>query len=370
MLNHLSILTIVASQLGGFWLAGLATPAAIRANDELKPITLRVTVDGKSHVGRPVVWNPQQFVMLRRDGRMLQFNLGDVTDFARQSEYFIPYDASKIQRHLQKLFKGHEVSRTAHYVVVHPPGQRSRWAEPFEQLYRRFSQYFHVRGFTQSRAEFPMVVVVLRSRSEFNAVAERSGVNSPNRYVGFYSPESNWVVTYQQSAGATGRRWDSDHLTLIHEALHQYAFNRGIHSRWAETPTWCAEGLASMFETRGINDSAKFRSARDRIHHAYLPQLHAIFSKPKSQGFLRQMIASDRMFSENIDVAYALAWGMSYYLAETRPGQFNRYLQRVADRPSLEAYDAKERLADFAKFFGQDYAGLESQWRQHMGTLK
>ncbi len=337
------------------------------ATSDGQRITLKIETGSKSYIGRPVSWNDQQFIMLRRDGRMLQFDMNEVADFEKQSDFFTPYSASKVQRHLQSIFKDrYEVSRTAHYVVVHPPGMRSRWAEPFERLFGRFSHYFAVRGFSQSPTEFPLVVVVFRSRGEFNAVASQAGMDNPNGYVGFYSPKSNWIVTYQQSANKSGGPWDSNHLTLIHEALHQYAFNRGIHNRWSPTPKWCAEGLASMFETRGVNHSMKYTSKADRIHAHYLQRLKLLLKKFDSQELLKSTVANDRAFSNSPEFAYPLAWGVCFYLAETRTGEFNRYLQRIAARPALTHYPSSDRLADFARHFGSDYRQLESQFRRFM----
>ncbi len=347
-----------------------ATSESLSAGDEFN-FTLKIDTAEKSHEGRPVAWNDHQFIMLRRDGRMLHFQMNEVTDFTKKSPHFSPYNHVKIQRHLQKLFgRRYEVSRTAHYVVVHPPGKRTEWAEPFEKLFQRFSHYFNVRGFLRRSPEFPLVVVVLRSRGEFNDVASSDGMFNPSSYVGYYSKVSNWVVTFQQSSGKQSSgaksRWDSDHLTLIHEALHQYAFNVGIHNRWAPTPKWCAEGLATMFETRGVNDSMTYNADKDRWHRHYLPYLQAAIRQGEAKRSLRSLVASDRLFEEDISFSYSMAWGLAYYLAETRPGNFNSYLQHVARREPFKEYTSGDRQADFIRYFGNNFEMLESQFQKRI----
>ena len=340
--------------------------ASTAVSDELKPVTVRVTSGNKSVLGRPVEFTNSQFIMLRRDGRMLLYDMSDVDKVDKVASHFTPYTSLKLQDHYRRLFgDNYEVTRTAHYVVVHPRGMRQQWAEPFEKLYNRFTQYFAVRGYTLKPAEFPMVVVVFNSRSEFNRVADKDGLGNPNSYAGYYSPTSNWIVTCHDAGQQTGGNQESN-ATLIHEALHQYAFNTGIHQRWAPTPKWCAEGLASMFEARGVNDSTRYTFDRDRQHTLYLPYLRRVVDDRAFDGTLRSVVSSDRLFDENMAVAYAASWGLAWFLSETRPLEFNQYLQRIAARDRLLPYTSSDRIADFARSFGNDFALLESHFREYV----
>ena len=111
--------------------------------------TVRVVVGSKTTIGRPIAMSNHEIVMMRRDGRIVEFAKRDWTSASEISTVFTPYTSSKIQAHLQGLFgKRYEVSRTAQYVVVHPRGLRQQWADPFEALYNRFTQYFAARRYT------------------------------------------------------------------------------------------------------------------------------------------------------------------------------------------------------------------------------
>lgn len=331
--------------------------------------TFRVTSGGKSVLGRPIEFNAHQFIMVRRDGRMVQYRTADVK-VKQVSNYFTPYTPQKLQEHYRKLFGDrYEVTRTRHYVVVHPRGMRKQWADPFDELYNRFTYYFSVRNFTVRRAEFPMVVVVFNSKAEFNRVANKDGLGNPNSYAGYYSPTSNWIVTYRGASPNGDDQWEKNE-TLIHEALHQFAFNHGIHQRYAPTPKWCAEGLASMFEVRGVNNSRQYRSDRDRWNPAYIQMLQNIVEEDGFNGVLKSLVASDRLFQENIALSYATSWGLAFYLAETHPAEFNAFLQRTAQRSRLENYSSSDRIADFARSFGTDFTLLESHFARYIKNLK
>ncbi len=334
--------------------------------DELQPVTLRVTRNSKAVLGRPVGFTNSQVLMLRRDGRMLLYDLDDVDKVDKIANHFTPYTSLKLQDHYRKLFGDrYEVTRTAHYVVVHPRGMREQWAEPFETLYNRFTHYFAVRGYTLRQTEFPMVVVVFNTRGEFNRVADKDGLGNPNSFGGYYSPTSNWIVTCHEANRGGHGNWESNE-TLIHEALHQYAFNTGIHQRWAPTPKWCAEGLASMFEVRGVNNSTRYTNARDRRHTLYLRYLQQVVEEREFSGVLRSLVASDRLHDQNMLLAYATSWGLAWYLSETQPLEFNRYLQRIAARDRLSPYTSSDRLADFARSFGNDFSLLESHFLDYV----
>ena len=328
--------------------------------------TVRLKVGNKTTIGRLMEMNNQQAILLRRDGRMVEFSRQEIDDIEPISG-FKPYTAQSLQNHYRKMFgKGYEVTRTRHYVVVHPPGMRSQWADPFDELYDRFQYYFSVRGFSMRPAEFPMIVVVFKTRSEFNRVARKDGVENPRSYAGYYSSESNWVVTYAGSH--QGGIWESN-ATLIHEALHQFAFNHGIHKRWANTPQWCAEGLAAMFEARGVNNAREYRRRVDKLNPVYMKRLTEAIKQGQVNGKLKYLLASDRLFGEDIALAYSLSWGLAFYLAETHSAEFNQYLQLTAQRDRNANFTSSDRLADFAKSFGDDFVMLESHFTQFVKSL-
>lgn len=353
--------------LGGFFSSDACATDSPTADSIVAKTTVKITVNGKSVIGRVVEANNYRVLILRRDGRMVEYQRSKIDKMQRVGS-FQPYSSLKLQSHYRKLFgKNYEVTRTRNYVVVHPPGLNQQWAQPFEELYDRFQYYFNVRGYTLTQPEFPMVVVVFDSRAEFNKVASKQGVSDPNSYAGYYSAVSNWIVTYKNS-GQTNGSWEKNE-TLIHEALHQYAFNHGIHQRWAPTPQWCAEGLASMFEAPGINNARLHNSKKDKLNSTYVRLLKHSIAENKLDGQIRRLVASDRVFQEDIALAYSAAWGLAFYLAETQPSNFDSYLQRIAARDRSSNYSASDRLADFAQSFGGNFELLEAHFKRYVDDL-
>jgi len=346
------LLLIVVLALGPFGL-----PRMLEADDGR---AMSVQIGKDIYLGRPLISDDRTIVLLRRDGRITQYDRRDITTVNEDRGPFRAASHQEVQRQLQSaLGATFEVSRTDHYVVAHPPGLRATWAEPFEQLYKQFTHYFGLRQWPVAAPEFPLVVIVLEDQQAFYRFAVREQVPNPNTWAGYYSPFTNRVVTYVQSDAASGQ-WNENRLTLIHEALHQYAFNTGIHSRWAPPPRWTSEGLALMFEARGVHNAIKYPQASQRLHEVYAAQLRALIAAGGLDGRLAGLVESDRDFEQQPAVAYPLAWGLAFMLSETQPAEFHAYLQATSRRAAFSPYDGPTRLADFVRAFG-DPAMLESR---------
>ena len=69
--------------------------------------------------------------------------------------------------------------------------------------------------------------------------------------LGHYDPASNRVFLFDATKDA-GYDWSENADTIIHEATHQTAYNVGVHKRFIAAPRWMVEGLATMFEARGV----------------------------------------------------------------------------------------------------------------------
>ena len=69
-----------------------------------------------------------------------------------------------------------------------------------------------------------------------------------------------------------------------------------------------------------------------------------------------QLISDDTMFENHlqIDDAYAVAWGMMFYLAEREPDAFAKLLNHTAKRPPFQPYSRKDRLRDFERITGAE----------------
>jgi hypothetical protein len=317
--------------------------------------------------GKPLWWSKREVSLLARDGQLVSFRSSDAADFKQSSPRFFGYTSSDLRGRLYAEFgHGWNVTSTNHYLVVTPKDLKANWAERFEDLYRRFGQYFRVRGFQVRDPEYPLIAVVFKTRKEYQQYSAAQGAKISPNYLGHYSRESNRVFLFDSTAEGTD--WSQNADTIIHEATHQTAFNVGIHSRFGGTPRWVTEGLATMFEARGVWSSASHSKQKERLNQGRLDDMRH-FSGQHSLKTLTAMLADDKMFQSKPELAYAQAWALSFFLCETRPHDYCRYLATTAAREDFSDYSAEERVQDFTKHFGENMKMLDAQFIRYIERL-
>jgi hypothetical protein len=329
----------------------------------------RARIGGRMVEGKPVYWTKSQMFLLGRDGQLYEFDPRHANEPQKTSPRFFGYSFSEMKTELQKEFgKPFDVSTTRHYLVVHPKGERDRWANRFEDLYKRFEHYFRVRGFKLEEPPYPLVAVVFRNEDEFRRHAEDSGMPVPPSWLGYYAHNSNRTFLYN-TATSDSADWSKNASTIIHEATHQTAYNTGIHRRFTGTPKWVSEGLATMFEAPGVWNAQYDRTQADRINQGWLHAFKDFATRWKPGGVLNQ-VASDRLFQSNETDAYALSWALSFYLCETQPRLYGEYLAKTAEREMLTDYTAEERVADFQDVFGNEAKMFEIKFLRYMDEIE
>lgn len=330
----------------------------------------RARVDGRMVEGKPLAWSDEQMLLLGRDGQLYDFNPKLAQEAQKTSPRFFSYTASEMKSGLQKEFgKQFEVSTTRHYLVVHPAGEKDQWANRFEDLYKRFTHYFRVRGFSPTEPLFPMVAIVFRNQSEYFAHAAKGGTPMRPGTLGHYDPASNRVFLFDATANSTVD-WSQNADTIIHEATHQTAYNVGIHQRFTAAPRWMVEGLATMFEARGVWDAHSGQTQDDRINRGRLVDFQHYVATRRKPGSLAQLLASDNAFRSDATAAYAEAWALSFYLCETDPRLYAAYLEKTAARPPLSDYSPAERMADFQSIYGKEMKMFETKFLRFMAEVK
>jgi len=333
---------------------------------------VEVTVGKTTVEGRILAMDDSTMVLLRRDGGMNYVPRDKVDRVTAATRKFTPSTPDELRTKLAAEFGGnYVVSRTAHFLVVHPHGDYFRWAAPFEELYLRFGHYFSSRGFRVPDPEFPLVAVVLNTREEFDRFLSRhQSVDS--QVLGYYAPNSNRIITYRQENDPhTGQKVNMQDLsTIIHEAAHQTAFNSGIHSRYAITPRWVSEGLAVMFESRGVNNSQYHGRLEERVHKEQLNALFILANRPGPRSSVADLVANDDAFRSQPEYAYALSWGLTFFLAETKQREYFDYLKKTAAAEDFGHYDSRKRLEDFAASFGGNLDDLEKRMWQYLAQLR
>lgn len=324
---------------------------------------MSTTVDGHAIEGQPLYWNREIMCLLSRDGAMHVFANQDAQQSRKIERRFYPLKSTEMKNQLREEFgRSFDVSSSEHFVVVHPKGVGSVWAERMETLYRTFMSSMRVRGISTHRPRVIMVAVVFRNRGHYYSYFAKQGTPLSQGIVGHYEHASNRVFLYEDGGSPENLE------TVIHEATHQTAYNVGVHQRLTEQPKWLVEGLAMMFETPGMRESWSVQSRSSRINRYRLDSFRDYLERRPKDALLK-LIAGDQRFRTSTLDAYAEAWLLSFYLFETRSQDYSRYLARVAARPAFSAYPAQSRVADFTDAFGNELSVLENQMLRFAGEL-
>jgi hypothetical protein len=333
----------------------------------------QLTVRGEQIEGTALLFNEQQILFLTRSGKLLDFAPQEATKYSRLNGTFQSYSAAEIRGQLLREFgNGFEVSGGGRFLVVHPAGQQDVWAPRFEALQRSFAHYFAARGLKVPDSRFPLVAIVFSRHADFARYANAEGNSASAGMLGYYSPITNRIVMYDTTAGqakTTSADWTTNAETIIHEALHQMAFNTGLHNRFGQTPRWVAEGLGTLFEARGVWNSRQYPAAADRVNRGQLASFRSYLTRRK-QSAISDLISSDRMFLTDVQGAYAEAWALTWYLSETEPKKYFDYLKRTAAIKSFEPYTGSQRLQDFTAIFGSNFEMLNARLLRYVEGVK
>lgn len=327
-------------------------------------------VDGRLIEGRPLDWTDSVMTLLGRDGQLHEFDPRIAKEATKTAPQFKAYSTNEMRNRLLDEFDGRlDVTTAQHYLVLHPKGEQTAWANRFESLYNAFVSYVRVRGFPVHEPPFPLVAVVFRNQQEYNAHVQQSGAKVLPNSLGFYSHSTNRILLFDITGGDRSQDWSDNADTIIHEATHQAAFNLGVHSRTSPPPYWVPEGLATMFEARGVWRPGASDTRADRVNHGYLDEFRRYAKKNKPPFSIQEFVASDTPFKRNTGAAYAQAWALSFYLSETQPRNYSRHLAATADRPVYSAFSSLERLRYFRDAFGKDLAVLEANFVRWIAQL-
>lgn len=330
--------------------------------------TVQLTLDGQRLTGRPLAWSEDEVHFLARDGRWWSFAPQAASSAQALPQPFRSYSAAEFRQQLgRELGSGYQTTHTGHFVVAHPAGAGSQWSARFEELYRNAKQFFHVRGCSLTEPQFVLPAVVFRNREEFLRAAAADGTNQAGQLLGYYSLRTNRVLLYDIGDGRA-EDWEENAQTIVHEALHQMAYNTGLHQRFSEQPRWLVEGLATLFEARGVWDSRRYRQLADRVNADQLATYRNNLPR-RARDAVQTLVADDRGFQTDPQSAYADAWALTFFLAQTRARDFAEYLRITAARPWFSEYPAQERVRDFTQAFGGNWAVLDAHLREFLETF-
>lgn len=323
----------------------------------------------------------------QRDGRLWTVTAETLKQREPTDQPFKPWTAAQLGRRLKtELGASFSIIQNRHYVIASSADPRyARWCgSMLERLHAAFVTYWKKRGRELTSPEFPLSAVILRDRAEFGRFASRDVGPAVATAVGYYSIMTNRMVFYDIAAipgqpavktpAEINRRLAAAPLavtTIVHEAVHQLAFNTGLNRRLADNPVWLTEGMAVYFETPDLRSRSGWRTI-GRVNRSRLARFTEFARTRRRPGSLKSLVCRDERFREAVSEAdaYAEAWALSYFLLKTQKPQYLRYLATIAAKPLLTWDTPEQRQADFEAVFGGDWGGLERRFLKYIKRVK
>jgi hypothetical protein len=316
--------------------------------------------------GIPVAQFSDESWLMRNDGAIQRISRDQILHEKITAVPFEPISHQQLVLELRKEFgPGFQVRAEKPYVFVTQSKNASQWAGRFRNLNLSLKQYARKYGLECSSLDFPLIAIVLGSESEFLQYARAQQADLPPNCGGFYSQRDNRIVLFED-ANKVSRQEVQD--TICHEAIHQLAFNMGLHKRCAGTPLWLAEGFATIFEAPAY--SAPNSDGRSRWPASRRETwLMLLDNDAHVHRLVDSLVRNDNAFKQEPELAYAVAWGLAHYLSTNSPREFADYLHQIGQLPSLVEFSAEDRWAHFRRTFKIETSQLVRQLKSHLRAL-
>lgn len=310
-----------------------------------------------------------------RGGRI--YNLTPAVQISRNktAEPFLRFSADELAESLQQQTgPAYHVHQTPHYVICSnaSPGYSEFVGQLLDQLYAEFFEFFaDSTSINLKRPDGRLPILIHSTAQQFQEFAKRQHPEiSFEDTPGYYSVRDNLVLLLDltgdsriSSTTAIRRKLSSmprQVSTLVHEAVHQLAFNSGLQVRMADNPLWLSEGIAVWFET--ASPRSRFLWSKpgvvSPVHQPMFPAFQQADRLPLS---LTTLIGSDSGFlnAEQSAAAYALSWGLTTYLIRQERRGFDNLLMSVSARKPLIPMSAADRILEFEQAVGKSIDEIE-----------
>lgn len=302
-----------------------------------------------------------------------------------------PYSTSQLRDRLVKEFGPKFKTRaTVNYVICHSTS--SEFAMEAGKLFERalavFMTYFKTKGgFTVEKPKQPLVAIICSSREEYLKITAPVFGDIAGASDGLYSPQTNRLYLFNAFGGpmegrlrsmAQHSKRDADTVSVllkernisvvIHEGIHQIAYNCGFHSRTATQPLWLVEGMAMFFETPDLDRRGGWGGV-GTVNRERLEQFQKSIAGRSADALNALVIEDAALRGKDAIKGYAHAWAFTYYLNKAKSPQYMQYLKIVNARPALQEYTEEDRLRDFRTAFGRSPEDMEMDFRRYITRL-
>jgi hypothetical protein len=293
------------------------------------------------------------------------------------------------KRLLKELPKGFRIYETKHYVIAYQNEVAfARWVSGLyeSRLYRAFETFWvKKKKFKLVDPQYPLIAIIFGSHAQYQQYVDRE-LGPGQTMIAYYNLQTNRVTMYDLTADQRNPNQPMNDrnidrvlqnpaaitmvATIIHEATHQLIFNRGVQTRFAETPLWLNEGLAMFFEAPDLRSRTGWQVPGKVFEMRLIRFRQFLATRPADS--LKTLIMSDKRLrgADTAIDAYAEAWALNHFLLNRRSKEYVRYLKHMSTKRVLYEDSPETRLADFQQFLGEDLAELDKEFMAYVRRLR
>lgn len=325
-------------------------------------------------------------LFLTQDGQLRVLEAADVVNGSASDDKFVPLTKAKAAEQVKRELGAEFLSlETEHFVIVYNTSETyAKWVgDLYEKLYKTFHKYWD-RQLELAEPRLPMVAVVFKSREAYLQFARPEVGEMAQDMIGYYHLLTNRIVSFDitgvQGLAQPGQRYASREMlmqlfaqpqaertvaTVVHEAVHQIAYNCGVQVRLADNPKWLSEGLAMFFEVPDPpSKSALGWGTVGKVNPYQLVQFRKYMSNRPADS-LTTLVSDDERFAGPADqvlAAYAESWALTFYLIKAQKKNYAAYLSDLGQLKSPGECDPRQRIELFKKHFGSNLAKLDNDF--------
>ena len=372
----------------------IAVPAMAQAETEaaFAGDQLTLTRDGKQHelVG-DVLLDAQDNSMyfMQDDGRAWFVKPDEIKRRIDSEQDAEPASFEAMEKSLlEELPEDFRIYKTKHYLIAYQTERAyAKWmAQLYEgRLYRQFEIFWRNKKLPLTKPKYPMVVIIFKTKAEYQRYVDRD-LGPGQDIVAYYNLLTNRVAMFDFTAGdrrpgeeISARRIEEITqnpaaiymvATIVHEGTHQLMYNRGVQTRFADSPLWLNEGLAMFFEAPDLRNKKGWK-APGRVFDQRLIRFRNTLQNRPQNSIERLLTDDDRLKDpETAADGYAEAWAFNHFLLKRHSKEYIEYLKEHAMLPPLSTADSKQRLDEFQKHFDDDFERLEKNFLKYISRLR
>ena len=378
-----------------FLIAVVAQIAWAQTETETAPAGDRLTLlrDGKEHVlvGDILIEaQDESLYFIQNNGRVWFVQPDEIKQRVDSELDALPASFEAMEKSLlEELPEDFKIYRTKHYLIAYQTERvYAKWlAQLYEdRLYKQFETFWQrKKKIPLKDPKYPLVVIVFKTKAEYQRYVDRD-LGPGQDILAYFALVSNRVAMYDFTAGdrqpgedISARRINEIFqnpaaiymvATIVHEGTHQLMFNRGVQTRFADTPLWMSEGLAMFFEAPDVKNKKGWRRPGLVFNQRLYRFRNTLPNRPANA--IERLLTDDARLlnAETAADGYAEAWAFNHFLLNRRSKEYIAYLTERSELSPLSTADSEQRIAEFKKHFGDDLQKLEKDFLSYVRRLR